>query len=220
LPLYSGLYCQLVSKLAIGKIIVEICEKQNDYKMAENKEAETISSEQSSTINEETFENTETQEIIEEKIEESEPESNTFEEQLAEAKDKYLRLYADFENFRRRTAKEKIEMIQNASEGLIKDLIPVIDDFERANKSFETVTEIEPLKEGIALIFNKLQKTLGSKGLKAMDSKGQDFDVELHECITQFAAGEDNKGKVIEEVEKGYSLNEKVIRYAKVVVGS
>ena len=142
------------------------------------------------------------------------------ETEIAEAKDKYLRLYAEFENFRRRTAKEKIEIIQNASEGLIKELLPVIDDFERANKSFETVTEIEPLKEGIALIFSKLQKTLQSKGVKPMEVKDQDFDVELHECITQFAAGEDKKGKVIDEVEKGYYLNDKVIRYAKVVVGS
>jgi molecular chaperone GrpE len=151
---------------------------------------------------------------------ETEDKQAVLEGQLAEARDKYLRLYAEFENFRRRTAKEKIETIQNASEGLIKELIPVIDDFERANKSFETVTEIEPLKEGIALIFNKLQRTLTAKGLKPMDSKDTDFDVELHECITQFAAGEDKKGKVIEEVEKGYFLNDKVIRYAKVVVGS
>jgi molecular chaperone GrpE len=170
--------------------------------------------------NEELISENEVLEVESEEVEESEQESLALENQLAEAKDKYLRLYADFENFRRRTAKEKIEMIQNASEGLIKDLIPVIDDFERANKSFEGVTEIEPIKEGIALIFNKLQKTLASKGLKGMDAKGQDFDVELHECITQFAAGDDNKGKVIEEIEKGYSLNEKVIRYAKVVVGS
>ena len=99
-------------------------------------------------------------------------------------------------------------------------MIPIVDDFERANKSFETVTEVEPMKEGIALIFNKFQKTLASKGVKAIESKGKDFDVELHECITQFAAGEENKGKVIDEIEKGYSLNDKVIRYAKVVVGS
>lgn len=140
--------------------------------------------------------------------------------EIAEAKDKYLRMYADFENFRRRTAKEKIDLIQNASEGLIKDLLPVLDDFERANKSIETTTDIAAIKEGIDLIFNKLQKTLASKGLKSMESKDTDFDVELHECITQFAASDDKKGKVIDEVEKGYFLNEKVIRYAKVVVGN
>lgn len=181
--------------------------------MAENIEEQ----DQTTNNNEELTENTEVLELENEVVEEN---GSVLEDQLAEAKDKYLRLYADFENFRRRTAKEKIEMIQNASEGLIKDLIPVIDDFERANKSFETVTEIEPLKEGISLIFHKLQKTLASKGLKMMDVKDQNFDADLHECITQFAAGEDKKGKVIDEVEKGYFLNEKVIRYAKVVVGS
>ena len=189
---------------------------ENTDNVAENVEETT----QTVENNEELAENGDILEVESEVVDENISENAMLEDQLAEAKDKYLRLYADFENFRRRTAKEKIEMIQNASEGLIKDLIPVIDDFERANKSFEAVTEIEPLKEGIALIFNKLQKTLASKGLKSMDSKGQDFDVELHECITQFAAGDDNKGKVIEEIEKGYSLNEKVIRYAKVVVGS
>lgn len=181
--------------------------------MAENKEGQEINDEQVENLAEETIaEGTETAEV-EDKVAQ-------LEAQVAEAKDKYLRLYAEFENFRRRTAKEKIETVQNASEGLIKELIPVIDDFERANKSFESVTEVEPLKEGIALIFNKLQKTLAAKGLKAMESKDADFDVELHECITQFAAGDDKKGKVIDEVEKGYFLNDKVIRYAKVVVGS
>lgn len=185
--------------------------------MAENKEGQEITDETLA----ENSENV-TEETVAEGNETAEAEDiqAKLEGQLAEAKDKYLRLYAEFENFRRRTAKEKIETIQNASEGLIKELIPVIDDFERANKSFETVTEIEPLKEGIALIFSKLQKTLASKGLKSMDSKDQNFDVELHECITQFAAGEDKKGKVIDEVEKGYFLNDKVIRYAKVVVGN
>lgn len=182
--------------------------------MAENKEGQEITEEQVTENNENVAEEAVTEGTETEDIQAK------LEGQLAEAKDKYLRLYAEFENFRRRTAKEKIETIQNASEGLIKELIPVIDDFERANKSFETVTEIEPLKEGIALIFHKLQKTLASKGLKPMDSKDQDFDVELHECITQFAAGDDKKGKVIDEVEKGYFLNDKVIRYAKVVVGS
>ncbi|MFC3810025.1 nucleotide exchange factor GrpE [Lacihabitans lacunae] len=140
--------------------------------------------------------------------------------EVAESKDKYIRLYSEFENFRRRTAKEKIETIMNASEGLIKDLIPVLDDFERAQKSIETTEDVSAIKEGIDLIFNKFQKTLVSKGLKAMESKGEVFDVEKHECITQFAAGDDKKGLVIDEVEKGYYLNEKVVRYAKVVVGS
>ena len=147
-------------------------------------------------------------------------ETHKLEAEVAEAKDKYIRLYSEFENYRRRTAKEKIDTIMNATEGLMKDLIPVLDDFERAQKSMETSNDVKAIKEGIDLIFNKFQKTLTSKGLKAMDSKDQVFDVELHECITQFAAGDDKKGKVVDEVEKGYYLNEKVIRYAKVVVGS
>jgi molecular chaperone GrpE len=184
--------------------------------MAENTKDETLDNDLVTENNEQFSE----LEVDNETIEEVSSEKPTFEDQLAEAKDKYLRLYADFENFRRRTSKEKIEMIQNASEALLKELIPIVDDFERANNSFETVTEVEPMKEGIALIFNKFQKTLAGKGVKVIESKGKDFDVELHECITQFAAGEENKGKVIEEIEKGYSLNDKVIRYAKVVVGS
>jgi molecular chaperone GrpE len=184
--------------------------------MAENTKDETLDNDLVAENNEQFSE----LEVDNETIEEVSSEKPTFEDQLAEAKDKYLRLYADFENFRRRTSKEKIEMIQNASEALLKELIPIVDDFERANNSFETVTEVEPMKEGIALIFNKFQKTLAGKGVKVIESKGKDFDVELHECITQFAAGEENKGKVIEDIEKGYSLNDKVIRYAKVVVGS
>lgn len=162
-------------------------------------------------------------ELIEEQTElASEPisEVQKLEAEVAEAKDKYIRLYSEFENFRRRTAKEKIETIMNATEGLMKELIPVMDDFERAQKSMETSEDVKAIKEGIDLIFNKFQKTLTSKGLKAMESKDQTFDVELHECITQFAAGEDKKGLVIDEIEKGYYLNDKVIRYAKVVVGS
>jgi molecular chaperone GrpE len=153
-------------------------------------------------------------------VEESISEIHKLEADVAEAKDKYIRLYSEFENYRRRTAKEKIDTIMNATEGLMKDLIPVLDDFERAQKSMETSNDVKAIKEGIDLIFNKFQKTLISKGLKTMDSKDQVFDVELHECITQFAAGEEKKGKVVEEIEKGYYLNDKVIRYAKVVVGS
>ncbi|MCU0471232.1 MAG: nucleotide exchange factor GrpE [Arcicella sp.] len=140
--------------------------------------------------------------------------------EVAEMKDKYIRMYSEFENFRRRTAKEKTELILNASEGVIKDLLPVLDDFERALQSLETTEDITAIKEGISLIYNKFNKTLTQKGLKPMESKDTDFDPEIHESITQFPAGDDKKGKVIDEVEKGYFLNEKVIRYAKVVVGS
>ncbi len=139
---------------------------------------------------------------------------------LAELKDKYLRLYADFENFRRRTAKERLDLFSTANSDMMKTILPIVDDFERAMQSFEATTELEPLKEGVALIYNKLFKTLQAKGLKPMDSKGEPFDAELHESITQFPAPTDDlKGKVVDEIEKGYFLNDKVIRYAKVVVG-
>lgn len=150
----------------------------------------------------------------------NQPEAESTNE-LAELKDKYLRLYADFENFRRRTAKEKLELIGNANEGLLKALIPVVDDFERAMQSMEKTDDIAAVKEGVTLIYNKLFKTLEGKGLKPMVSKGESFNADLHESITQFPAPtDDQKGKVIEEVEKGYYLNDKVIRFAKVIVGS
>ncbi|GAB4024330.1 nucleotide exchange factor GrpE [Spirosoma gilvum] len=141
--------------------------------------------------------------------------------ELAELKDKYLRLYADFENFRRRTAKEKLDLIGNANEGLLQALIPVVDDFERAMQSIDKTDDIAAVKEGVSLIYNKLFKTLESKGLKPMTSKGESFNADLHESVTQFPApSEDLKGKVIDEIEKGYYLNDKVIRFAKVIVGS
>ncbi|GAA4403899.1 nucleotide exchange factor GrpE [Nibrella viscosa] len=146
---------------------------------------------------------------------------DTREAEVAELKDKYLRLYADFENFRRRTAKEKLELVSTASEGLLVALLPVVDDFERAMQSLENTSDVAALKEGVALIFHKLTKTLEAKGLKPMTSKGEPFNADLHESVTQFPApSEDLKGKVIDEVEKGYYLNDKVIRFAKVVVGS
>lgn len=138
---------------------------------------------------------------------------------LAEAKEKYIRLYAEFENHRRRTAKEKLEMIQSANERLIVDLLPVIDDFERGEKTMQDKKEAD--LEGFSLIQNKLKKILEQYGVKPMEAQGKSFDPDFHEAITQIAApDESQKGKVVDVVEKGYLLNEKVIRYAKVVVGN
>jgi molecular chaperone GrpE len=163
--------------------------------------------------------------IIEELKAEIHPEQKDpiegYKSEIAELKDKYLRLYADFENFRRRTSKEKLEMISGASGDMVKSILPIVDDFERAKVSFDSSTDIEALKEGVDLIYSKLYKTLESKGLKPMVSKGETFDAEIHESIAQFPApSEDLKGKVIDEIEKGYYLNDKVIRYAKVIVGA
>lgn len=142
-------------------------------------------------------------------------------DELAEQKEKYLRLYSEFENFRRRTNKEKLEMITTANERLVVDLLPILDDFERAMKSVGEAEETKSIKEGIDLIYNKLHKTLENKGLKPINATGEVFDAELHEAITQIPSpSEDMKGKVIDEVEKGYYLGEKVIRYSKVVIGA
>lgn len=142
-------------------------------------------------------------------------------DELAETKDKYLRLYSEFENFRRRTAKEKLEMIQSANEQLIKSLLPVVDDFERAEKSISDISSREEF-EGFLLIQQKLKKILDQFGVKPLQLEaGADFDPDTQEAITQIPAPEEKlKGKIIDIVEKGYLLNEKVIRYAKVVVGN
>lgn len=139
--------------------------------------------------------------------------------EIAEAKDKYLRLYSEFENFRRRTAKEKLEMIQGANEQLIKALLPVVDDFERAEKALKASDKDT---EGFVLIQNKFRKILEQYGVKTMTlEKGASFNADLHEAITQIPAPEESlKGKIVDVVEKGYMLNDKVIRYAKVVVGN
>jgi molecular chaperone GrpE len=140
-------------------------------------------------------------------------------EDLAESKDKYLRLYSEFENFRRRTAKEKLELIQTANEQLVKVMLPVIDDFERAEKAFQGSGSKE--MEGFLLIYNKFKKILEQTGVKQMEAKGTNFDADLHEAITQLPApDESQKGKVIEVVENGYLLGDKVVRHAKVVVGN
>ena len=139
---------------------------------------------------------------------------------IAEQKDKYLRLMAEFDNYKRRTSKERIELIQTAGKDVIVSLLDVLDDCDRAEKQLSKSDDINVQKEGIQLVFNKIRSTMQSKGLTAMESIGKDFDVELHEAITEVPAPNDKqKGKVIDEITKGYFLNEKIIRFAKVVVG-
>ncbi len=140
--------------------------------------------------------------------------------ELQEQKDKYIRLFAEFDNFRKRTAKENIELRQTAGREVITSLLDVLDDCDRAEKQLETSGDINQFSEGAMLIFNKLRKTLEAKGLKPMESLNTDFDTEKHEAITQIPVNEKNKkGKVIDEIQKGYYLNDKIIRFAKVVVG-
>ncbi|HNU49085.1 MAG TPA: nucleotide exchange factor GrpE [Bacteroidia bacterium] len=141
-------------------------------------------------------------------------------EELAVANDKYVRLYSDFENYKRRLAKERIELIKTAGSDVITSLLPIIDDFERAMKAQETTSDAAALKEGVQLIFQKLNNTLTQHGLAAIESINKPFDTDLHEAITSIPADDDKKGLVVDEIEKGYLLNDKVVRHAKVVVGS
>ncbi|SDZ97888.1 molecular chaperone GrpE [Arachidicoccus rhizosphaerae] len=138
---------------------------------------------------------------------------------LAEQKDKYIRLMAEFENYKRRTAKERIELTQTAGKDVIVSMLDVLDDCDRAEKQMTIDTDIHHVREGSLLVFNKFRKILESKGVKAMDSIGQDFDVESQEAIAEVPASPEQSGKVIDVIQKGYLLNDKLIRFAKVVVG-
>lgn len=138
--------------------------------------------------------------------------------ELQEQKEKYLRLYADFDNYKRRTAKEKVELIQTAGKEVIQSLLEVMDDMERAQKQMAGTDDVKIVREGVLLVFHKLKNSLLSKGLKEMESIGRAFDPDMHEAITEIPSP-GNDGKVIDQVEKGYYLNDKIIRFAKVVVG-
>lgn len=150
---------------------------------------------------------------------EQDPDIEKLSAELEEQKDKYIRLVAEFDNYKRRTAKERIELIQTAGKEIITSLLDVLDDCDRAEKQMNNSADIEQVKEGNKLVFTKLRNTLHQKGLAAMESLQKDFDVELHEAITELEAGPDMKGKIVDELEKGYYLNGKIIRFAKVVVG-
>ena len=140
--------------------------------------------------------------------------------ELSDAKDKYLRLAAEFENYKRRTSRERLDLIQTAGRDIIQSMLDVLDDSERAAKNLEGTDDIAQIKEGVMLVFNKLKATLLSKGLKAMEAHGADFDPELHEAIAEIPTGDEaNAGKVMDVIIPGYYLNDKLIRHAKVVVG-
>lgn len=190
--------------------------------MEENKE---INPElpQDDHLNPETISQEETEKVINDinasTIDPRDEEIALLKKQLDEYKDKHLRLFADFDNFKKRNAKERLDLILTAGKDVIQDMLPVLDDFERATKALENTSDVEAVKEGMKLIQTKLIKALDAKGLKAIESIGKDFNVEQHEAITEIPAAPDMAGKVIDEVEKGYYLNDKIIRFAKVVVG-
>lgn len=190
------------------------CRQFNDYKemsKKENIQEEEISNEQ---VNSQVEENQD----IEAKEVKKEP---TAEEQIQAEKDKFLRLFAEFENYKKRTSRERIELFKTAGQELMSSLLPVVDDFERALTHIEDDKEAEELRKGVLLIYNKFYNTLEQKGLSRIETKaGDTFDAEIHEAITQIPApSDDMKGKIIDCVEKGYKLGDKVIRYPKVVIG-
>ncbi|MEY4646946.1 MAG: hypothetical protein RIQ98_782 [Bacteroidota bacterium] len=168
--------------------------------------------------NEQPIEDSTTQEpITDAATEATNTEEQVAPDELEEMKKKYLLLYADFENFRKNKAKERIELLQTAAAGVITDLLPSIDNYERA---LANAPEGE-ISEGIQLIFKGILNTLQTKGLKELPAKGEVFNADFHDCITQYPApSEEEKGKVLDVLEKGYTLNDKVIRFAKVVVGN
>jgi molecular chaperone GrpE len=174
--------------------------------------------EQESTLNINTDENIDGTQHLNEPMEE-ESELERLRAKVDELNDRYLRQAAEFENFKRRNARERMELIQTAGKDVITDLLDVLDDSERAQKQLESSEDVQQIREGVQLVFTKLRNTLQGKGLRPIEAVNQDFNVDQHEAVTEIEAGEEMKGKVVAEVQKGYYLNEKIIRFAKVVVG-
>lgn len=186
-------------------------EHQTEENLVENDNTDTENQEQI-TIQQNDAENTHTITTT--------SELDSLKTELTDIKDKYLRIFAEFDNFKKRNAKEKREFSLVASQDIIKDLLPILDDIKRATATYTKDNNAENFAQGVQLIFEKLNKTLQQKGLKEMDSIGTDFDVEKHEAIAEIPAPtEEKKGKILDEAEAGYILNGTIIRYAKVVVG-
>ena len=176
---------------------------------------------QEEILNDENVEQQETEQVNEDENNDLEKQLADLQQQLEQEKKEYLFLMADFENFRKRTLKEKADLIKNGAEGAMRDLLPVVDDLERALDAINKGGDLESLKEGVDLIYNKFVKYLESQHVTAIDSTGKDFDTDVHEAVTMFPAPDPSlKGKVIDTTIKGYMINDKVLRHAKVVVGS
>lgn len=200
----------------------ELLKKKKKTNMEENQNAENIDQKEILDKNKSGNEdvNTET-EATETASETQITEEDKLRAEATDWQNKYLRLYAEFDNFKRRTSKERLELLQMAGKDVISDLLPILDDFERAQKSIETATDMEAVAEGIRLIHHKLKNILAQKGLKEMESVGNEFNADIHEGITNIPApSEDMKGKILDELEKGYYLHDKVIRFAKVIIGA
>lgn len=162
----------------------------------------------------------ETESAEEGPVEPEKPKEQELQERLDELNDKYLRLYSEFDNYRKRTMKERIDLAKNASAEVILDMLPVLDDFERAIRSSGETEECSVIREGEVLIYNKLKGILERKGLKAIEAIGTEFNTDYHEAVTYTPVQEEtSRNKVVDELQKGYLLNEKVLRYTKVVIG-
>lgn len=212
---------QFVSESAVGNILDNLTFADNLNKMAEKdmKEATNNAPENNEGFDINTDENQSGTTHLNEPVGE-ESELEKLKTELEESKDKYLRKVAEFDNFRRRSAKERIELIQTAGRDVITELLDVLDDCDRAQKQLETSEDAAAIKEGVMLVFNKLRNSLQARGVKAMETVSEEFNPDLHEAITEIPAPtEELKGKVVDEVVKGYYLNDKIIRHAKVVVG-
>lgn len=206
-------------KRVIGKQFDIIGKKKSMLEEKDPNKEEVVAEEQQEENQE--VENQEENTTEEADSNEESNEANEWENKFNELNDKYLRLFSEFDNYKRRTAKEKLELADTASEGVMKVLLPILDDFDRAVKSFEETTDVESIKEGVDLIHKKLVKSLEQKGLQSTDSLHEEFNPDIHEALTNIPAPEEDlKGKVVDVIEKGYTLNEKIIRYAKVVVGN
>jgi molecular chaperone GrpE len=189
---------------------------KNTKKAQENEEAQDTAANTEAEAQEDNVNETETAEATE-AAKDGGPAA-----ELAELKDKYIRLMAEFENFRRRTAKERIDLAKTATQDLMGELLPVIDDMERARQSMEATKDVDAMLQGLELVFHKLKHVTQQKGLKPIDIKaGDSFDSDMHEAVTQIPApSEELKGKIVDVIEKGYTLNDKVIRFAKVIIGA
>ena len=191
--------------------------KQNEQNTAENQEvngsAGVEQNDQQATRN-----CSEADNVAEEQNEQTDK-TTAVADEAAEWKDKYMRLSAEFDNYRKRTLKEKMDLIESGGEDVIKSMLAVMDDFERALAAMQTATDVASVKEGVELIQHKMCEALKAKGVSKIEAVGQPLDTDLHEAVAKFPAGDDKKGLVIDVVQQGYKLKEKVIRYAKVVVG-
>ena len=194
--------------------------KEKDFKQHVEKEEEVVA---------ETSDNQKAEQATEENAENKNPETEEknvekeledAKEQLEQQKDKFLRLSAEFDNYRKRTMKEKAELILNGGEKTISSILPILDDFERALQNMEKATDVNAIKEGVEIIYNKFIKVLKENGVKVIETKGQPLNTDFHEAIAVIPAPEEaQKGKILDCVQNGYTLNDKVIRHAKVVVG-